>query len=498
MRLRLCEFLAPFYPDEQEAIRFRIFAPRGYPRYHEKNLSKPFGDIFPREYTVARCALAGDRNLQEQIKNENRLCGVYFVVNSGTGESKRLVLGVYARRSKKDETPEWTQYVEDQDIGRFNAFFIEGDSKSIDEQMMELERCPISPSIVVITRKSVHAYWLCAPSITIIEWIEIQARLIAYFGSDASIKNPPRVMRLPGLDHLSYDATNQTMARKRVEVARFNPEQRFTAEEMHAVFPSVEAESAKWQPPAGGSGDYRTWEEFGNELRRRMAAHPTAHRQGEKTVLRGVCHDGKGDSALFFNTITGKYHCAKGCRKEDIFRAFGLPERPTGAAGSKFKGRIVHQHARSIQITNKPWTDNPAVVDFANRLRVAQGVEADASTITEDNTLIDDAVIINDGGPVNLPLGICSDCGVKSLMVGEWCFECSELRKFLNDGPNALACGCVGANRWRYRDGGSIWYCGNCERDRAPVDAVWSFQNGGSYERNNGRKYWRFDQVVEL
>jgi len=67
-----------------------------------------------------------------QIKNENQLCGVYFVVNSGINESKRLVLGVYARRSKKDEKREWTQYIEDQDITRFNAFFLEGDSKSID------------------------------------------------------------------------------------------------------------------------------------------------------------------------------------------------------------------------------------------------------------------------------------------------------------------------------------------------------------------------------
>ena len=66
-----------------------------------------------------------------------------------------------------------------------------------------------------------------------------------------------------------------------------------------------------------------------------------------------------------------------------------------------------------------------------------------------------------------------------SVLFGSWCFQCSKLRRFLNDGPNALACKCLGAIRWRFKDGGFYWHCGNCERDRAPLDAVWSFQSGG-------------------
>ena len=149
-----------------------------------------------------------------------------------------------------------------------------------------LERCPFRPCILVTTRKSVHGYWLCAPGVTLEEWADIQSRLISYFCSDDSIKNPSRVMRLPNLDHLSYDAASQTMGRKPVEIIRFEPERHLTAGEMRGAFPAVEMRRAiNRQSSPSDPGEYPDWAALGSELRRRMAAHPTAHIQGEKVVL---------------------------------------------------------------------------------------------------------------------------------------------------------------------------------------------------------------------
>jgi hypothetical protein len=468
MGIRLCDFLAPFYPDENESIRFRGFAPKGYPKGKNNPAPKPFGTLYATEFTVTRAELRTSKMLRELILKENQYKGMYFIVNAGISEVKRLGLGVLARVNKaEDGKVIWTQYVEDDDITRFNAFFAEDDNKTIDEQLANLEHCPLLPSIIAITRKSVHAYWLCMLGITAKQWADIQRRLIAYFGSDDSIKNSSRVMRLPNLDHIAYDMATQSVERKHVEIGRFEPDRRFTYEEMAAAFPAVESSGdSKWQPPAPGSGDYRTWDDLGNELRRRMYAHPTAHRQGEKIVLKGVCHDGRGDSALFFNTITGKYHCDNdGCRKEDILRAFGLPEKPTGEW--KPMPKIKHNIAPATRLTDKLWTDDPLQVEFASRIKAALSKPA---VILESEQPTDE--LIGDEAPQVETAATCRDCGASRKSVAGFCSECAGRRQFLK---SPLICSCVNPNRWRYRDGGFKWYCGNCERDRAPLDAVWSF-----------------------
>lgn len=474
MKIKLDEFLSPFYPNEHECLRIRTFAPKVYPKYRDTHSLKPHGDIFAREYTITRASLA-EPKLQRQMQNENQLSGMYFIVNAGIPETKQLPIGIYARKSKQGELPQWTHYIKDEDITRFNAFFVEGDHKSIDEQLSKLEHCPVQPSILVTTRKSVHAYWLCASAeVTVEEWAEIQTRLIAYFEADESIKNPSRVMRLPGFDHLSYEAASQAMDRKRVEVVCFEPERRFAVEKMRASFPAVEAiQSSEWQTPAASDGEYRTWQVLGDELRRRMFSHPTAHHQGNKVVLQGVCHNGKGNSALFFNTLTGKYACTnEGCKKEDILRAFGLPEKPTG---SPVNGGIVKRSRGPIALLNSGSAGSAVVSDFLSRFNSQLQTQVDIALAIAP----DDCLIVADEQPALTLLGKCFDCERRRYITKGFCLECSELRKFLNDGPNALTCGCIGANRWRFRDGGFRWYCGNCERDRAPRDAVWSFQNGG-------------------
>jgi len=56
-----------------------------------------------------------------------------------------------------------------------------------------------SPTMVISSGHGVHAYWrLFEPVDDLGRWRQLQERLIAALASDKSIKNPERIMRLPG------------------------------------------------------------------------------------------------------------------------------------------------------------------------------------------------------------------------------------------------------------------------------------------------------------
>jgi hypothetical protein len=68
----------------------------------------------------------------------------------------------------------------------------------------------------------------------------------------------------------------------------------------------------------------------------------------------------------------------------------------------------------------------------------------------------------------------CGDCGASGAPFSGYCFRCSNLRLFLSNLETCQVSGqCSDPRRWRYADG-FRWHCGNCERDNAPRDAVWS------------------------
>ncbi len=252
----LTDFLAPFYPSEDVEIYLRAFKAKGAP-------DAP--DNHPLVEVVTRKRLSTDAALKSMIAAANKTRGWYFVVNAGGNT--------------------------DAEITQFTAFFIENDSLPVDEQHRQLDAAPIQPSIRVVTRKSVHAYWLLDKSLTrslpdlqrekravlsrlrITEgkwmgtdegklwlqswcewlatsdgaaWLEIETQwraqqeaLIAYFQSDTSNKNPSRVMRLPFFSHVRYDEQTHGHQYKCVELQTFEPDRRFTLAEMQLAFPQM-------------------------------------------------------------------------------------------------------------------------------------------------------------------------------------------------------------------------------------------------------------------
>ena len=80
------------------------------------------------------------------------------------------------------------------------ALFAEWDDLPIAEQMVKAEQLGLpKPTFKVITGgKSVHCYWVLQAPISSERWEPLMKRLIHLCGSDPSICDPSRVMRLPG------------------------------------------------------------------------------------------------------------------------------------------------------------------------------------------------------------------------------------------------------------------------------------------------------------
>jgi hypothetical protein len=208
----LTEFLAAFFPDENELIFLRSFHPD-----RKRRESKMFAPVTRRE-------LATNRNLQSELQSVNKTHGVYFVVNAGGNT--------------------------DGEITRFNAFFVENDTLPLDQQHKRLSDAPVQPSIRVETKKSVHAYWLLSGDVNAEQWRDVQKRLIAYFEGDKSIKNPSRVMRLPFFNHVTFDKEKDSYSYKRVTIAEFEPARRYSLAKMQAAYqsPSVNTNGGRGQP----------------------------------------------------------------------------------------------------------------------------------------------------------------------------------------------------------------------------------------------------------
>lgn len=118
---KLTDFLAAFFPDEDEPIYLRAFKAKDAP-------DAP--DTCPLVEVVTRRRLVTDEKLQNWMLAANKTRGWYFVVNAGGNA--------------------------DADITHFNAFFVENDQLPIDEQCRRLDAAPLQPSIRLETRKSIH------------------------------------------------------------------------------------------------------------------------------------------------------------------------------------------------------------------------------------------------------------------------------------------------------------------------------------------------------
>ena len=147
------------------SIRLRGFYPSGHP-LKDSDSGRKSG---PDRETITRWQAEGR--------------GVYLVINDG-GDT-------------------------DADITACRAFFAEWDDKPKDWQVTAWQEFDLpEPTIQVDTGgKSIHNYWVLSEPVSSEIWKPIQTRLLDYLEADTKLKNPSRVMRLPGAMHMDKNGT---------------------------------------------------------------------------------------------------------------------------------------------------------------------------------------------------------------------------------------------------------------------------------------------------
>lgn len=146
-------------------------------------------------------------------------CGVFVVANAGG--------------QKKDA------------IDRVRAVFADTDGAALDPILS----CGLEPHVVVESSPGKwHVYWL-VDGLPLDQFKGVQLTIAQRFGTDASVHDLPRVMRLPGFDH-------HKGAPHRVRVIRESSGLPYSAETILAEFPPAIAAQVATQSaaPADGSG----------------------------------------------------------------------------------------------------------------------------------------------------------------------------------------------------------------------------------------------------
>ncbi len=175
-------------------INIRIFSDKKGTGFKGKNLSFNIKDFHSKSKVL-------------MAHNEaNR--GIFFVVNSG-GNSDRK-------------------------INKINAQFFECDTLSLEEQLENISKFPLEPSIIVQTKKSLHVYFLIKNG-KVEKFRDIQKKLAKHFNGDGSCINESRVMRVPGFYHCKEEPV-------RVKCIKFNPNLFYTQEDLERELSYIESE----------------------------------------------------------------------------------------------------------------------------------------------------------------------------------------------------------------------------------------------------------------
>jgi predicted P-loop ATPase len=137
------------------------------------------------------------------------------------------------------------------DITSCPAIFCEWDNRPMEWQLSAWRELGLpEPSIQVASGgKSIHTYWVFLKPISPEQWRNLQARLIAHCQSDPSLKDPSRVMRLPGFAYIGPDDKPSGWA----ELIHLS-DNRYLPAELEACLPELEPTPAPAPAPAPGPG----------------------------------------------------------------------------------------------------------------------------------------------------------------------------------------------------------------------------------------------------
>ncbi|NES68499.1 MAG: hypothetical protein F6K24_26335, partial [Okeania sp. SIO2D1] len=131
----------------------------------------------------------------------------------------------------------------DAEVKDCRAIFYEHDNLPKDEQKQLWQKLGLpEPTYQIDTGgKSIHSYWVFDKPSPVEDWKTLQADLLEFSKADRSIKNPSRVMRLPGFAH-----------QKSCNVAEIISQsgKRYSYEELRQVVPTQQTQTLNFSQPA--------------------------------------------------------------------------------------------------------------------------------------------------------------------------------------------------------------------------------------------------------
>lgn len=145
---------------------------------------------------------AGFNEISGRLKSANDAgAGIYVTVNETDGEGRKI-----------------------SNIVGIRAFWADLDGVEV-----ALDSLPLKPSMVVQSKNGKHLYWLSYGDCTFEQHRKMQARIAAALGSDPSVIDPSRVLRVPGFFH---NKTEPFM----VSLVSVDPDRRYWFNEMRGAF----------------------------------------------------------------------------------------------------------------------------------------------------------------------------------------------------------------------------------------------------------------------
>lgn len=129
------------------------------------------------------------------------------------------------------------------EITKINAQFMESDNGSFDEQLEKIKAFPLVPSIIVMTAKSLHTYWLMKDEADVNKFKDVQLALCKRFDGDPAVTNLSRVMRMPGFNHCKKDTPIKVVC------VWWHPEIRYTQDELISQLPEYADSKAETVTP---------------------------------------------------------------------------------------------------------------------------------------------------------------------------------------------------------------------------------------------------------
>ncbi|NES64322.1 MAG: hypothetical protein F6K24_03120, partial [Okeania sp. SIO2D1] len=131
----------------------------------------------------------------------------------------------------------------DAEVEYCRAIFYEHDDRPKDEQKQLWQKLKLpEPTFQIDTGgKSIHSYWVFSKLSLVEDWKTLQADLLEFSNGDRSIKNPSRVMRLPGFKHQETGNQSEIISQSG---------KRYSYEELRQVVPTQQTQTLNFSQPA--------------------------------------------------------------------------------------------------------------------------------------------------------------------------------------------------------------------------------------------------------